>query len=486
MKYILICFLILPQLLLAQNLEPYQPFDQDSEEIQLYTYRGEYVALRVTNEIEDPQTVEYLMTALDDGYLAAIDHIGEEPRKFQRGMLDNLLSVAQVTQPCGFDDATACGYVGATGIELGDYRMEQMIAAAALGKMESTVFYEYGRNFYIFSDGFNFSNTDYRGGAVRHIAHLLRFQIPKYLGLTLGPDNTNIFNNFVEGKLEEYTNDESQCFFDTLRQVDGPEFFSPLESILIGIYFELVEQYGQDFELGMYNEMRILSDTRRRQIDVDELETPVATQRSIDNFAIAASRASGENLLNVFRDDWKFPISRGAALELGVPTSTIPADPSITCGLQNIGGLAGAFFNPNTSGEGFFVNVTSDDQLFIAWFGNGADGEPLWLVSNVINIESLQWGDETTLTMGRSKGGDFQQPIQGVDPWGELTISWDNCNEARVTLEGEDGSKTQDLIRLADTKGISCNDLTKGQKAFTIDKPEIVFLDGHPIGITYN
>jgi hypothetical protein len=486
MKQFLITLLFLPCLAVAQTLEPYQPFGEDAEEIQLYTYRGDYVALRVANEIQDPQTVEYLLSALDDGYLATIDHVGEEPRKFRRGMLDDLLSVAQVEPPCGFDNATACGFVGATGIELGDYRMEQMIDAAALGKIESTVFYEYSRNFFVFGDGFNFSNTDYRGGATRHFAHLLRFQIPNYIGLELGPDNTRIFNNNVDGILEEYTKNDSQCFFDTLRQVDGPEFFSPLESVLIGIYFELSRQYGQDFTLGMYNELRVLSDTVRRQIDADDLEAPVATQRSIDNFAIAASRAAGDNLLNVFRDEWKFPISRGAALELGVPTSTIPEDSSITCGLQNIGGLAGAFFNPNTSGEGFFVNVTSDDQLFIAWFGNGSNGEPLWLVSNVINIENLQWGDETTLAMGRSKGGDFRQPIQGVDPWGELTISWDNCNEARVTLEGEDGSKTQDLIRLADTKGISCNDLTNNKNAFRIEEPDMVILNGLPVGITYN
>ena len=49
----------------------------------------------------------------------------------------------------------------------------------------------------------------------------------------------------------------------------------------------------------------------------EALKRPAAviTQDAIDNFVLAASAAAGVNLMNVFQNQWKWPVSTAAATE---------------------------------------------------------------------------------------------------------------------------------------------------------------------------
>jgi hypothetical protein len=42
----------------------------------------------------------------------------------------------------------------------------------------------------------------------------------------------------------------------------------------------------------------------------------VTTQDAVDNFVVAASSAAGQNLVPLFKDRWRLPVSKGAIKDL--------------------------------------------------------------------------------------------------------------------------------------------------------------------------
>ena len=75
-------------------------------------------------------------------------------------------------------------------------------------------------------------------------------------------------------------------------------------------------------------------------------------------------------------------------------------------------GHGGAWFNPQTPGQGLLVEVLPDDELFVAWFTYrqsdaakvGAEGQR-WLTA-----QGTISGDEAVLTLYQTAGGVFDSP----------------------------------------------------------------------------
>ena len=114
--------------------------------------------------------------------------------------------------------------------------------------------------------------------------------------------------------------------------------------------------------------------------------------------------------------------------------------------------LTGAWYDPSTAGEGWNLLYTPGG-LFGYFYGYSADGEPLWLGSN---IQPVTLGEPTTLTLVTGEGGDFTAPIppSGLIPWGELEVNFSNCNTATAEVTGVDGSQTLNLFKLAPAQGL--------------------------------
>lgn len=110
--------------------------------------------------------------------------------------------------------------------------------------------------------------------------------------------------------------------------------------------------------------------------------------------------------------------------------------------------LTGIWFDPETPGDGF--TVTQGRAGMVAYFfGYDALGQRLWLASDVIRTEVFA-NDSLSVTVFVGEGGRFERPGETIAPWGTLTITPAGCDDVRFDLEGADGSRTFQAVRLAD------------------------------------
>lgn len=124
------------------------------------------------------------------------------------------------------------------------------------------------------------------------------------------------------------------------------------------------------------------------------------------------------------------------------------------------GGIAGAWLNPDTPGQGFFFDTVADDsdpQLFAAWFtfnnrpppadetaGFGSSQQRWFTAQGSIR------GDTAQLTVSRTSGGIFDDPSMTMTgSIGSMTITFVSCTEARVSYQFSGGAMNEfDIVRL--------------------------------------
>ena len=116
-------------------------------------------------------------------------------------------------------------------------------------------------------------------------------------------------------------------------------------------------------------------------------------------------------------------------------------------GFQINAGLTDAWYNRQTSGQGFFITVwPASKQMFVAWFTYDTERPPED-VTAVVGEPGHRWmtaqgsydGDTANLTISVSKGGTFdsaEPPVtRNPDGDGTMTIEFADCTEALVTYE---------------------------------------------------
>ncbi len=118
-------------------------------------------------------------------------------------------------------------------------------------------------------------------------------------------------------------------------------------------------------------------------------------------------------------------------------------------------GLAGAWHDPETDGQGW--NFISGPEGMIAFFyGYNDAGDNIWLVSDQINGD-IAAGEELTadLQSGTGLGGTFETPVAPgeLTNWGQVTFTFENCDEGTAELSGTDGTSSQQLRRISPLMG---------------------------------
>jgi hypothetical protein len=119
----------------------------------------------------------------------------------------------------------------------------------------------------------------------------------------------------------------------------------------------------------------------------------------------------------------------------------------------------GSWYDPSMDGEGYNI-VTADAGTVIYFYGNDADGKRLWLLSDVLQ-ETISNGRELRFVMYESTGGVHFDPVpsaRGLSVWGELVITFTDCNSGSAVLSGVDGEKSQNLIKIIGVNGTLCVD----------------------------
>jgi hypothetical protein len=119
--------------------------------------------------------------------------------------------------------------------------------------------------------------------------------------------------------------------------------------------------------------------------------------------------------------------------------------------------FSGLWYDATLDGEGYNVYQTPAGWL-IYFFGYSADGEFLWLTSDLVRLKHLEFGVPFELPMLIGKPGSFEQPTPGSElvPYGTLKVTFTDCTNGLFELDGLDGPKTSAATKLVGIDGGSC------------------------------
>jgi hypothetical protein len=123
------------------------------------------------------------------------------------------------------------------------------------------------------------------------------------------------------------------------------------------------------------------------------------------------------------------------------------------------GGFTGNWYNPETDGQGFQLQVLPNGEALALWFTYDADGNQVWLIGNNRIV-----GNKVTMDMLRPKGARFGPAFNPDDvemqPFGSVTLTFEDCNSGSVTWESDDpqfGWGEMNIQRLTKSAGASCS-----------------------------
>lgn len=122
--------------------------------------------------------------------------------------------------------------------------------------------------------------------------------------------------------------------------------------------------------------------------------------------------------------------------------------------------FSGLWFDPSLDGEGYIIYKTPYGWL-VYFFGYSSDGQFMWLVSDIVTLDQLLFGEPFDLPMLIGEPGTFDMPTpsSNLQPWGTLTITFNSCTTGQFKLEGTDGSKTADVVKLVGVEDTKCLEL---------------------------
>jgi len=110
-------------------------------------------------------------------------------------------------------------------------------------------------------------------------------------------------------------------------------------------------------------------------------------------------------------------------------------------------GLSGAWYNPATSGQGFFLDVlTENRQVFLSWFTFDVSASLGRTPSDIgdpgnrwITAQGVREGNRATLMAYLTSGGKFDDPSEVTnEPYGTIELEFDSCLSGRVRYDFPD------------------------------------------------
>jgi hypothetical protein len=135
----------------------------------------------------------------------------------------------------------------------------------------------------------------------------------------------------------------------------------------------------------------------------------------------------------------------------------LPASSKVT----DIGAfMSGSWFDPAHDGEGWLIEVLSDDVALVYWFSYDGDGNQAWFVGvGTIDGKTITIND-VLIPRGAVFGDNFDPGDVSLDAWGTITIIFDECDSGTLSYESsipEFGSGMLQLVRITSIPGLECN-----------------------------
>lgn len=287
----------------------------DGKKLKLHAWRGQHVAFLTKAEGLDAKLMAGLCDTFDKVHAYYRDATGRDPQKAKH--LDGLATVAEVDQTCG----AACGYLGATGIELTPGCFTDLYSGWQTGgTVDQALPYEFGRNFWFYSPQLAYKKPVSDRSVVTGYAVFMRMMALDAAGAKLGPfrDKSGAeFRQIMESLVDLYEADKTLTWENTLKVDAAPK--NPLglngTDLFASFCLRLARDHGgREF-------------VKRLWRAAGELPKAATTQDAVDNFVIAASRAAKKDLGTLFADRWRWPVSAAArktAAEVKPPPAAVP------------------------------------------------------------------------------------------------------------------------------------------------------------------
>ena len=122
-------------------------------------------------------------------------------------------------------------------------------------------------------------------------------------------------------------------------------------------------------------------------------------------------------------------------------------------------GITGAWYDPQQSGHGLFLEVLPQNQLLAFWFTFSPDGTQQSWFGGVGPYAGGTAAVPVTLTIGGRWIPNFDESKVVNNAWGTLTFTFTDCNTGRVDFVSAYpgyGSNHMNLTRLTAPAGLSC------------------------------
>jgi hypothetical protein len=163
--------------------------------------------------------------------------------------------------------------------------------------------------------------------------------------------------------------------------------------------------------------------------------------------------------------DWRIDNDGGALRHGRMDLYRLAAIMGVDCGQPMLppeieqGRLSGSWYDPTHSGEGYVLEVLTDQRVLVYWFSFDPQGNRRWFYGvGEIQGGTLVFGEMFT-TSGGIFGDDFDPALVQNTPWGSLELELTcDAGEARFTpIEAGFPAGTLDLDRLTFLDGLSCD-----------------------------
>jgi hypothetical protein len=295
----------------------YQAFD--GKDYMLKPWLGRNIAvLTPPKQVLDTNVMTRIIDALDMAWDFYGQATGRQPAPFDPTSIFGRDVIAVVTNTCG----AGCSYIGFTGTEiLNQYFNILYNGVASAGQYDQVLFYEFGRNFWFYSDQLAYHSPDV-DPVVTGFAVYMRFVAMDAAGVAGGPFNGYPFATFrtaVTNLMDTYISNRALSWNNTFRLSQAPSNALGLggSDLIASLLMRIGRDFGgPDFTKNFWKQV---------------VRQPAAstTQAAVDNFVLAACATVNQNLTRIFSTTWKFPVStsavQAAQLRWGNPTVLHPA-----------------------------------------------------------------------------------------------------------------------------------------------------------------
>jgi len=118
---------------------------------------------------------------------------------------------------------------------------------------------------------------------------------------------------------------------------------------------------------------------------------------------------------------------------------------------------SGVWHDPDRDGEGYSVIQTPLGWI-VYFFGYSSAGEFLWLTSDLVKLDEFEHGVSYELPMLIGVPGTFTEPSPAsmLQSYGSLEIMFEDCTGGVFRLDGPDGFKVSNVVKLVGVDNTSC------------------------------